>query len=55
MDSVFVNDETPTLLDEHIVMIPDELGVSVDYLLRGTEIKRDMLTSQEIDLITNCR
>ena len=38
---------------EHIVRIADKLGVSVDYLLRVTEVKTDTLTSQEIDQITD--
>ena len=39
----------------HIARIADRLGVSIDYLVRGVEIKTDALTSQEARLIENYR
>ena len=40
---------------EHIANIADRLGVTIDYLIRGHEIKSDSLTSQETELIDNYR
>lgn len=39
----------------HIDKIADRLGVTIDYLIRGHEIKSDSLTSQETELIDNYR
>ena len=40
---------------EHVDKIADRLGVTIDYLIRGKEIKTDTLSSQEMDLIENFR
>ena len=40
---------------EHIDKIADRLGVTIDYLIRGREIKSDTLTNQETELIDNYR
>ena len=40
---------------EHIAKIADRLGVTIDYLVRGHEIKSDSLTSQETELMDNYR
>ena len=40
---------------EHIGEIADRLDVTIDYLIRGKEIKADALSSQEMDLIENFR
>ena len=39
----------------HIDKIADRLGVTIDYLIRGYEIKSDSLTSQETELMDNYR
>ena len=36
---------------EHIDKIADRLGVSIDYLVRGIEVKKDSLESDEAKLI----
>ena len=40
---------------EYIDKIADHLGVTIDYLIRGHEIKSDSLTSQETELMDNYR
>ena len=40
---------------EHIDKIADRLGVTIDYLVRGQEIKTDALSSQEMDLVEGFR
>lgn len=40
---------------EHIDKIADRLGVTIDYLVRGKEIKSDTLSSQEIVLVERFR
>ena len=40
---------------EYIDKIADHLGVTIDYLIRGHEIKSDSLTSQETELVDNYR
>lgn len=40
---------------EHIDKIADRLGVTIDYLVRGKEIKTDSLSNQEIDLVEGFR
>ena len=37
----------------YIDKIADRLGVTIDYLIRGQEIKSDSLTSQETELVEN--
>ena len=39
----------------YIDKIADRLGVSIDYLIRGYEIKTDTLKTQEIALVENYR
>ena len=39
----------------YIDKIADRLGVTIDYLIRGHEIKSDSLTSQETELMDNYR
>ena len=36
---------------DHIDKIADRLGVTIDYLIHGKEIKTDTLSYQEMDLI----
>ena len=40
---------------EHIDKIADKLNVSIDYLIRGYEIKTNTLKTQEMTLIDNYR
>ena len=40
---------------EHISKIADRLEVTIDYLIRGEEIKTDSLSHQETDLISDFR
>ena len=40
---------------KYIDKIADRLGVTIDYLIRGHEIKSDSLTSQETELMDNYR
>ena len=40
---------------EHIDKIADRLGVSIDYLIRGSEKEPDLLTSQESGLLEGFR
>ena len=40
---------------EHIDKIADRLGVTIDYLIRGENIKSDSLSHRETELITNYR
>ena len=40
---------------EYIDKLADQLGVSIDYLVRGEDIKKDFLNHDEIILINNFR
>lgn len=40
---------------EHIDKIADRLGVTIDYLIRGENIKTDSLSHQETELLNNYR
>ena len=40
---------------EHIDKIADRLGVSIDFLIRGEDLKTDSLSHQEYELIENFR
>ena len=45
------NEEREKFYYEHIDRIADRLGVSIDYLVRGNEIKSDSLSSCEKELV----
>ena len=40
---------------EHIDKIADRLGATIDYLIRGENIKTDSLSHQETELLNNYR
>ena len=40
---------------EHIAAIADRLDVSIDYLIRGKDVKINDLTHQEVELVENFR